>query len=344
MRSVTQPYHKLHNMAQSRASVGIISIGEMGLGIAKLLKAHNYAILTNVSDRSQRTQARAKEANIVLVDKDVELVAKCDYILSIVPPRDAVATAERIISAIKGSPEPRRNSAEPLYYLDLNAISPSTSSDIATLLAEKASGVRFVDGGIIGGPPSRLPNSEGWKRPGIPLSGPWALHEAPTSGSHLAETLNSNYVGEKVGSASGLKCCFAALSKGMTALALQSFSTASSLGVLPHLQSYLKEINPKGGELAERGIGCCPSKAYRWVEEMNQIGECFSEDGGWGEQAKVFREIAVVYEGLAQVVENRGGTEGMRDVGGAINALREGLVGKSRQRRLSIEELEQDDR
>jgi 3-hydroxyisobutyrate dehydrogenase-like beta-hydroxyacid dehydrogenase len=38
-------------MAAAKASVGIISIGEMGLGIAKLLQSKNYAVLTNVSDR-----------------------------------------------------------------------------------------------------------------------------------------------------------------------------------------------------------------------------------------------------------------------------------------------------
>jgi len=41
-------------MAQNgepRATVAIISIGEMGVGIAKLLAAHNYEVITNVSDR-----------------------------------------------------------------------------------------------------------------------------------------------------------------------------------------------------------------------------------------------------------------------------------------------------
>lgn len=33
------------------AKIGIISIGEMGLAIAKLLLAHNYEVLTNITDR-----------------------------------------------------------------------------------------------------------------------------------------------------------------------------------------------------------------------------------------------------------------------------------------------------
>jgi hypothetical protein len=33
------------------ATVGILSIGEMGMGIAKLLIAHNYRVVTNVEGR-----------------------------------------------------------------------------------------------------------------------------------------------------------------------------------------------------------------------------------------------------------------------------------------------------
>jgi hypothetical protein len=301
------------------ATVGILSIGQMGLGIAKLLVAHDFRVVTNVSDRSPATQKRAQDAQLELVDSDVELVGKCDYILSIVPPRDAVATAMRIIDAEASDPK-----RWPTYYLDLNAISPSTASKIAAAFKQKAPSILFIDGGIIGGPPTLLPGSSEWKRPGIPLSGPNSLYDAPIGGSHLAEVLNTQYLGPKVGSASGLKCCFAALSKGFTALALQSFSTAASLDVLPALQGYLKEFNPGGGERAEKGIVGCPSKAYRWVEEMNQIGECFEVEGGWAEQAKIFREVAGVYEGLARVVERKG-TKGMADVDGVVGALGEDL-------------------
>ena len=38
-------------MTPPLATVGIASIGEMGLGIAKLLSAHNYRVLTNLSGR-----------------------------------------------------------------------------------------------------------------------------------------------------------------------------------------------------------------------------------------------------------------------------------------------------
>ena len=67
----------------------------------------------------------------------------------------------------------------------------------------------------------------------------------------------------------------------------------------------------------------CTGKAYRWVEEMRQIGECFAGQGGWA-QANVFREIAGVFQGLADVVEKEG-REGMGNVEGVVGVLGEQL-------------------
>lgn len=38
-------------MAKPLATVGILSIGSMGVGVARLLSAHNYRVLTNAADR-----------------------------------------------------------------------------------------------------------------------------------------------------------------------------------------------------------------------------------------------------------------------------------------------------
>jgi hypothetical protein len=307
-------------MTNPRATIAILSIGQMGLGIAQLLKAHNYRLTSNISARSDATKARAESAGIELFSTDEELVATADYILSIVPPRDAVATAQRVERALA-----KRERKDDLYYLDLNAISPTTAKCIAQSFAQNAKNVRFIDGGIIGGPP--LPSQtegSGWTRPGIPLSGPYPLDSAPVSGAHLAQVLNTRYLGAEIGTASGLKCCFAALSKGFTALALQSFTTASSLGVLDPLRDYLDVYNPSVGQKAEKSVVGCTGKAYRWVEEMNQIGECFREEGGWKGDAQLFREIAGAFQGLADVVE-REGKEGMGDVEGVVEVLGRGL-------------------
>jgi 3-hydroxyisobutyrate dehydrogenase-like beta-hydroxyacid dehydrogenase len=309
----------------SHATIAILSIGQMGLGIASLLLAHNYRVITNVSDRSKATQERAQSASIQTVDSDEELVKQADYILSIVPPRDAVATAQRVIDAIWEMG--REGMKKEVHYLDLNAISPATTRKINASFAEHTPNVRFIDGGIIGGAPAQRKESKEWTKPGIPFSGPHALHAAPKSGDHLAQVLNTRYLDEKIGSASGLKCCFAALSKGFTALALQSFTTASSLGVYDALQDYLNTYSAAAGQRARDSVVACTGKAYRWIEEMNQIGECFGTEGGWEDQARVFREIAGVYQGLADVVEKRG-VEGMGETAGVVKVLGEALKEK----------------
>lgn len=302
------------NIRMSKPTIAILSIGQMGLGIASLLIAHDYRVITNVSDRSTATRHRAQSAYIECSNSDAELVQQADYIFSIVPPRDAVETANRIQDALRNQ-KPEKE----IWYADLNAISPATSRQIAQDFVLHAPDVKFVDGGIIGGPPSQA-QDESWRKPDIPISGP----RIPNY--DLFETLNMRHIGPLIGAASGLKCCFAALTKGFTALSLQSYTTASNIGVLPELQEYMEIYNVGARGKAEKSIVGCTGKAYRWVEEMNQIGECFAAEGGFREQARVFREIASVYESLADTVEKEG-TEGMTSAEGVVKMLGRGNDG-----------------
>jgi 3-hydroxyisobutyrate dehydrogenase-like beta-hydroxyacid dehydrogenase len=105
---------------------------------------------SQLTTASQDTHARVTKAAIEALPTDISLVSASDYILSIVPPRDALATAKRIIDAFIAQASPKTT---PLYYLDLNAISPRSAREIATQFTNTAPEIRFVDGGIIGGAP-----------------------------------------------------------------------------------------------------------------------------------------------------------------------------------------------
>lgn len=279
------------------ATVGIASIGEMGLGIAKLLSAHNYRVMTNVSGRSVSTRQRAQSAKIELVEADQELVAEADYILSIVPPKDAVSTAKRFTEAAAG--HVRDKAKKPLFYIDLNAISPSRARTLEVLLKDYPM-MRFLDGGIIGGAPKVQPDGS-WTKPSLVVSGPHRLDDAPINGPHLAKLLNIKQVADTIGPASGLKMCFASTTKGLTAIAIQSFTTANELGVLNELQAHLKDYSPKTGELAARGIVAMPPKAYRWVSEMKEIAETFHTEGGF--EKHVFQGMSEIYRFVADETE-----------------------------------------
>ena len=208
-----------------------------------------------------------------------------------------------------------KQKVDPLYFLDLNAVSPKSARAIDDLISKSAPNLRFIDGGIIGGPPS-LKEDKTWSRPSIPNSGPHRLDEAPPNGKHLAEILNIKHLNATIGAASGLKMCFASLSKGFTALAIQSFTTAYNLDVIPELKAHMAEFNPAALKTAERSlVAMCP-KAYRWVHEMREIAETFEADGGFEARESSFRSIAEVYElvasgtglGEEKVGERRAGT------------------------------------
>ncbi|KAI9656571.1 MAG: hypothetical protein M1821_004778 [Bathelium mastoideum] len=303
-------------------TIGILSIGEMGLGIARLLLANNYRLR-----HSETTKDRARKADISLVDQDSDIVKQADYILSIVPPRDALTTAQRITAA---HAELERRGT-PLWYIDLNAVAPRSAHQIADLFAPFSPQITFLDGGIIGGPPAPKPdNPSEWKKPSLVVSGPHSLADDDRAGrgtgAQLATLLNVRHVANTIGPASGLKMCFASTTKGLTAIAIQSFTTAAQLGVLDELRAHLADHSPRTGALAEAGLRSMPSKAYRWVEEMRQIGATFAAEGGWEGDAAIFAGAAAVYE-LVAGTEGVGGEKGLE-----VERVVEGLVGKLQER------------
>ncbi|WPG97813.1 Hypothetical protein R9X50_00059400 [Acrodontium crateriforme] len=282
------------------ATVAIQSIGDMGGGIARLLIANGYRVITNARGRSQATHERIKRLSIELVNDDEALCNSADYILSIVPPKDALANAKRIATATSKPAFKKRTS--PLYFLDLNAISPESAREISNVFDEFSTDIRVMDGGIIGGPPKKVENGE-WDVPSIPVSGPYQLSQSQPSGEHLAKVLHVKHVNETIGSATGLKICFAALSKGFTALAIQSFTTAHNLGVLYELKEHLESSNPRAARAVERGLPSMPPKAYRWVHEMEEIARTFESDGGFSQSESPFRAIARIYDLVANGTE-----------------------------------------
>ncbi|KAI1811460.1 6-phosphogluconate dehydrogenase [Poronia punctata] len=316
-------------MATPLAKIGIISIGDMGVGIARLLVANGFSVATNCAGRSKDTIERAKSANVELYKTDEDLVSACDVLLSVVPPRDAVATASRIADAVWTV-----GTGSPLYFADLNALAPSTTRSIAALFEKRErtrTRVRFIDGAIIGGPPSlQEANSgkeSGWNVPSIPLSGPHKLSSIPVYGARLASTLNTRHISDEIGAASGLKMCFASLTKGFISIAIQSFSTAGRLGVLDELRDEFSRFSPAHWTVAERGVTSMAPKAYRWVAEMEEIATTFDEEAGFARD--MFRGVAGVYRTVAEDTvlgqEKVGSRKRGLDVADMAAAMAEGI-------------------
>jgi hypothetical protein len=298
--------------------------------------------------QSEDTHARARKSNIETLPTDISLVEKADYILSIVPPRDALTIATRITTAFNAA----QGKQTPLYYLDLNAVSPRTAREIAALFQSSAPAIRFIDGGIIGLPPSPTSSSDPspssnpssttitWRQPSIPVSGPHRLNSAAgTPGAlELAQTLKLNHISDDIGPASGLKCSFSSLTKGFTALCLQAFTTASNMGVLPLLLQEAEMRAPGLLKAARVYVPDMPPKAYRWVREMQELAITHADEGGFEGGAEpgegVFGQIANVYRSVAEETvlgeektERRKRGTSLEDV---ASAMGEGLQSKRR--------------
>ncbi|RKU40815.1 hypothetical protein DL546_001554 [Coniochaeta pulveracea] len=328
--------------SSARSAIAIVSIGDMGVGIAKLLIAKGFSVVTNINGRSEHTATRAREAGIQLVDLDESLVSQAAVVLSVVPPRDAISTAQRIIDALPASTMAAEPSAEPLYYVDLNAVSPSSTVHIASLFTRARAPVSFIDGCIIGAPPQPLsspdwgtngtPSSSGtapargggnnddadaqfgWSVPSIPTSGPHTVASILGIGPRLSSVLGESHISPDLGAASGLKMCFASLSKGLTALAVESFTTAHRLGVLPHLRAELATRMPLIAKQVDGAVVTMPPKAYRWVREMEEISDTHREEGGFVDEA-MFKGAAGVYRVVANNTVLGGGEDWEAEAG-----------------------------
>ncbi|KAL1870470.1 hypothetical protein Daus18300_005157 [Diaporthe australafricana] len=292
-------------MASSKlATVGILSIGDMGMGIAKLLVAKGFSVATNGSGRSKETLERVKAASVTNLSSDADLVKQCDVILSVVPPRDAENTAQRVIDAMQFVAKER------LYFADMNAVAPSTIKAMEKGIKRAQVPVTLIDGSILGGPPK--PKETGstasagtsasaagdWDLPLMPTSGPAQIADIPGYGARLAETLNMKHISPDIGASSGLKMCYASLSKGYAAIAIQSFTTAQRMGVLEPLREALQDTVPARVKQTENALTGMPPKAYRWVREMEEIAKTHAEEGGFEDY--LFKGAAGVFKAVAQ--------------------------------------------
>jgi len=241
-------------------AVGILSPGEMGSGVGTVLHQHGLRVLTCLAGRGPESRERAARAGFEDVADLEALVRTCDVLLSILPPSVAGAVADQVAAALAAT-------GSDLLYVDCNAIAPNTASGIFRTVT--AAGARFADAGIIGPPPTRPGNR-------IFTSGPGSTELAAAFGGF---GLDIRVLDGEVGQASGLKMCYAAMTKGVQALGAELLTAARLLGV----EDTLLAEQSVGGDVAavrrfvERALPTMPPKAYRWIGEMEEIARCFED-------------------------------------------------------------------
>ncbi|WP_407117564.1 DUF1932 domain-containing protein [Bradyrhizobium sp. LMG 9283] len=258
-------------------TIAIIAPGAMGSAIAARLTRHGVKVLTSLEGRGATSRQRAEAAGMQHAD-DQRLVEEASVILSIVPPTEANALAERFAARLG------RAGHAPLF-VDCNAVGVSTMAGIDRLF--RRTGARLIDGAIIGFPPKT--DDPG---PAFYFSG-----EGASDLKGLADYgLDIRIVDGPIGAASALKLSYAGISKGLVAIASAMVLAAERAGAGPALKAELASSQP---QLLTRFAKTLPDmypKAYRWVEEMHAISEFIGEEFP---EALIYKGAAGLYERIA---------------------------------------------
>jgi len=238
-------------------NVGLLHPGEMGISVGASIKKSGRGVYWVSEGRSQKTKERAASQDLKDAKTLQQLCDTCSVIFSVCPPHAAEDVASQVVSCSFSG-----------LYIDANAISPQRSVSIGKNM-DKA-GISYVDGGIIGGP--------AWQ-PGttrMHLSGKQAALAADCFSAGPMET---NIIGSSVGKASALKMCFAAYTKGTTALLCGIMSTAEALGVRDELFEQWKIPGPDFADQSVQRVRGVTKKAWRFIGEMEEISSTFEAAG-----------------------------------------------------------------
>ena len=244
----------------SIAAVGLLSPGDMGHAVGRALREHGLEVLTCLDGRSDRTRALSAAAGLRDVPTLDDLVAASDLVLSILVPAEAMGVCRNVAGAVS-------RTGKSIVFADCNAVSPRTSAAMDKAVRE--AGGRYVDGSIIGGPPRA-----GYS-PRLYVSGPEASIFSELDGKGI----DVRQLGEEVGRASAIKMCYAATTKGTSALWLAQLAAAEALGLTDELAAELRESQPVVYGAMEKGLPGLPSKAFRWIGEMEEIAATFASVG-----------------------------------------------------------------
>src|SRR5712692_4615852 len=247
-------------------TVAVMAQGSMGAGVGKRLHENGAEVRTLLGGRSAESAERARAAGMKPAADERALLEGADFFLAILPPSEVENLAHRLAPSLSAS-------AKKPIYVDCNAISPQT-------------GERFVDGGIIGGPPR-------------PCYSP-AIY---ASGAAAGETavlrdwgIDWRVIDGPIGAASGLKMSYAGITKGTTAIAAAMLLGAARFGCGEALIAELSKSQPEMLKRMRDGIPRMYDKAYRWVGEMEEISDFHGPNKP---AADMYAAIARLYELLA---------------------------------------------
>ncbi len=283
-------------------TIAILSPGDMGHAVGRLLREHEVKVLTCLEGRSPRTRSLSEQAGIIDVPTMEELVVQSDLILSITVSEAVPRLCQQVADAVAAT-------GTSLLFAECNAIAPQLSQRMESVI--NATGNRYVDASIIGCPPRN------GSSPRFYVSGP---HAKEMEGL-IDRGLDVRVIGPDTGQASGIKMCYAAMTKGSAALFTELLMAAEMMGLSKELLAEFQSSQPAFHQRMEGWLPGLPAKANRWVSEMQEIEATFD---GLGLTPLIFQGVADMYRLVggtplgAETPENR---DESRTLGDTIQRL-----------------------
>lgn len=241
-------------------AIGLLSPGDMGHVVGQLLLEHGLPVFTCLKNRSARTRGLAKKAGIKDLPTYEALVNETDMILSILIPAEAENAARTIVEALC-------KVDKAIVYVDCNAISPTTSEKINTII--KDVGSKYVDASIIGPPPRKIGTTRFY------ASGP----DVKTFELLANYGLDVRPIGFRIGQAKGIKMAYGALTKGLAAISTQLLIAAWKMGLYNALIEDFMKSQVELYKWMKRRVPRMPNRSRRWIGEMEEISKTFNALG-----------------------------------------------------------------
>ncbi|MCY4365297.1 MAG: DUF1932 domain-containing protein [Chloroflexi bacterium] len=254
-------------------TVAILSPGDMGHAVGQRLRENELDVITCLVGRSARTRELSAKAGIRDVSNVEELVGQSDLIMSMTVSAAVPSLCREVADAIKST-------GSDTLFAECNAIAPQLTRDMEPVITD--AGGRFVDVSIIGGPPRQGYSPHFY-----------------TSGDQAAEFEQLNDFGltvikldGEVGQASGIKMCYAAMTKGSWALYSELLMAAELMGLTEPLLEEFREGQSSVLRRMERTIPTVPPRSRRWISEMEEIRDTFAH---LGMTPHLFEGVAEMY-------------------------------------------------
>lgn len=236
--------------------IALLHPGAMGAVVGAALRGCGATVLWVDAGRSPETAARAEHARLRAAGSLDEALVEASAVLSVCPPHAAIAVAEAVAARRFGG-----------IYVDANAVAPATAERVAAVV--EGAGATYVDGGIVGPPPVR--------------PGTTRLYLSGAGGEEVRSwfpdgPLEAIYLGPQPSAASALKVCYAAGTKGVSALMLAVRAVAAAFSVEDDLMAEWRLSQPEFIRRFDHAVETAP-KAWRFEGEMLEIAAAFRSAG-----------------------------------------------------------------